>query len=137
MPVLRVALTLALATTFAGASLAAGDPAAPEGLLVSPGPIADAVRSRFGAPVRIRSLSVHPQSAEIELQDPASLDRYAFEEGALGPDARVVSVVIERSQSYGSSELWVPLMRFTVDGPRGGAVVEYDLRGKHKRTTRW
>jgi hypothetical protein len=54
------------------------------------------------------------------------------------PEARVIQVVIERSQSYGDSELWGwPLMRFTVDGPRGGAVVEYDLKGGHKRTSRW
>ena len=166
----------------AGSSLVAEEPA-DQGLLASPEPIVAAVRSRFGPAVRIRSLSIQPASAEIEVQDPGrpeNLDLYSFEEGALGApepiqagrntrefkarlfpfadvdlvliprllpdarrraetgDARVVSVVIERSQSYGDSELWGwPVMRFTVNGPRGGASVEYDLQGKHKRTTRW
>lgn len=183
-PVTRAALPLALVTlALVGGSLAANEAAVQGGLLESPEAIADAVQSRFGAAVRIRSLSVSPASAEIEVQDPAvpaNLDRYAFEDGTLGPaepvqagrnkrdfearlfpfadvdvqliprllpdarrraetgDARVVSVVIERSQSYGDSELWGwPVMRFTVNGPRGGASVEYDLQGKHKRTTRW
>jgi hypothetical protein len=180
-----VAPTLALGVLifFAGGELAADEPANSDGILAAPQPIADAVRSRFGAAVRIRSLSVSPESAKIEVQDPSlpeNLDLYPFEDGVFGPsepvqagrnkrqfearlfafadvdvrliprlladarqraetgDARVVSVVIERSQSYGDSELWGwPVLRFTVDGPRGGAVVEYDLRGKHKRTTRW
>jgi len=53
-------------------------------------------------------------------------------------DARVISVVIERTESDQSYGIWGwPLMRFTVNGPRGGASVEYGLQGKHKRTTRW
>jgi hypothetical protein len=53
-------------------------------------------------------------------------------------EARVIQVVIERSEGNGSSGTWGrPLMRFIVDGPRGGAVVEYDLKGVHKRTSRW
>lgn len=179
-----VALILGLAaTTLADGRLAADEPTNHHGLLESPEAIADAVRSRFGAAVRIRSLSVQPASAQVEVQDPAlpaNLDLYPFEDGGLGPpepvqagrnkrdfearlfpfadvdvrliprllpdarrraetgDARVVSVVIERSQSYGDSELWGrPILRYTVDGPRGGAVVEYSLQGKHKRTTRW
>ena len=179
-----VALILGLAaTTLVAGRLAADEPTNHDGLLESPAAIGDAVRSRFGAAVRIRSLSVQPASAQVEVQDPAlpaNLDLYPFEDGALGPpepiqagrnkrdfearlfpfadvdmlliprllpdarrraeigDARVVSVVIERSQSYGDSELWGwPILRYTVDGPRGGAVVEYNLQGKHKRTTRW
>jgi len=54
------------------------------------------------------------------------------------PEARVVSVVIERTQGFGEYSSWGwPLMSFSVNGPRGGAVVEYDLKGKHKRTARW
>jgi hypothetical protein len=183
-PVSTVALALALgAMIFTAASGAADEPANDDGLLASPEPIADAVRSRFGTGVRIRSLSVNPQSAEIEVQDPAlpeNLDLYPFEDGLLGPPepvqagrnkrqfnarlfpfadvdvrlippllpdacrraetdkARVISVVIERPESYEYSGSWGwPLMRFTVNGPRGGAVVEYSLQGKHKRTTRW
>jgi hypothetical protein len=183
-PALPVALTLVLAVlTITGRGRAAGESATDDGLLESPGTIADAVRSRFGAAVRIRSLTVDPQSAEIEVQDPAlpaNLDLYPFADGVLGPpepvqagrnkrqfearlfpfadvdllliprlladarrrsevaDAHVVNVVIERSESYDLSGLWGwPLMRFIVDGPRGGAVVEYNLQGKHKGTTRW
>jgi hypothetical protein len=53
-------------------------------------------------------------------------------------DARVAQVRIERATSYEYSDTWGwPRIYVTVDGPRGGAVVEYDLEGKHKSTQRW
>ena len=53
-------------------------------------------------------------------------------------DARVAQVRIERSTSYEYTESWGwPRIYVTVHGPRGGAVVEYDLAGKHKKTRRW
>lgn len=156
---------------------------AEDSLLESPQPFADALDARFGAGLRIRSLIVQAESADVEAQDPErpeNLDRYSFEDGvfrapepvqagrnrrdnearlfpfvevdlsllprllddarrrAETPEARVTQVVIERSQGTGDSELWGwPRMRFTVDGPRGGAVVEYDLKGRHKHTSRW
>jgi hypothetical protein len=162
---------------------AAGEPESTVSLLESPQPLAAALGARFGKGLRIRTLTIEPASADVEVQDPAqpeNLDRYPFEDGVLGTpepvpagrnrrerearlfpflevdlslvprlladarrraetqEPRVIQVVIERSQSYGDSGLWGwALMRFTVDGPRGGAVVEYDLKGAHKRTTRW
>jgi hypothetical protein len=57
---------------------------------------------------------------------------------AATPDARVTQALIERSQGYGDSETWGrPLIRVHVDGPRGGALVEYGLDGRHKHTNRW
>jgi hypothetical protein len=119
----------------------------------------------------------------VEVQDPAvpdNLDRYPFEDGALGApepvqagrnqrkvkaqlfpfaqvdlailprlvtdalvraqttDARVTQVRIERFSGYEYSDTWGwPRISVIVDGPRGGAVVEYDLKGRHKSTKRW
>jgi hypothetical protein len=54
------------------------------------------------------------------------------------PDARASQVTIERSEGYGEYESWGrPVIRVVVEGPRGGAVVEYRLTGKHFRTIRW
>ena len=54
------------------------------------------------------------------------------------PDARATSVTVERFEGYGEYESWGrPLVRVAVQGPRGGAVVEYRLTGKHERTHRW
>ena len=179
-----------LARTFvvAGVTLTASNALTDEApntasLLEAPEPFAAALRSRFGQDVRIRSLSVRAESADVEVQDPAvpeNLDLYAFEDGTLGTpepvqagrnqrklkaslfpfaevdlsilprlvadgrrraettDARVAQVRIERATSYEYSETWGwPRIYVIVDGPRGGAVVEYDLKGKHKSTKRW
>lgn len=54
------------------------------------------------------------------------------------PDARASHVTVERSEGYGERESWGrPVVRVVVEGPRGGAVVEYGLTGKHVHTTRW
>jgi hypothetical protein len=54
-------------------------------------------------------------------------------------DARVANVSIERHEGFGEySYSWgQPRIRVVVDGPRGGAVVEYALDGKRKGVTRW
>jgi hypothetical protein len=152
-------------------------------LLEMPAPFATALQGRFGKDVRILRISVHPNGAAVEVQDPAApshVDRYEFEEGALGgaepvqvgrsqkaldarlfaladvdlsivprllPDAvaaarteqaRATHVSIERFEGSGDYPTWGrPLIRVTVDGPRGGAVVEYKLDGKRKGVTRW
>ena len=172
-----------LALTMAGSGVSAEPPASPVSLLHAPEPLAAALRARFGKDLQVRLLSVQPESASIEVQDagiPGNLDRYPFEDGALGPpepiqagrnprklraslfafaevdlavlprllpdavrraetpDARVIQALIERSQGDGDHDTWGrPLIRLTVNGPRGGAVVEYGLDGKHRRTTRW
>jgi hypothetical protein len=54
------------------------------------------------------------------------------------PEGRVSQVTIERAEGYGEYESWGrPTVRAVVQGPRGGAVVEYRLDGKHARTIRW
>jgi hypothetical protein len=180
----RLTRTVAVAAVMlAGGNAATDEPANPASLLEAPEPIAAALRSRFGKNLQIRSLSVRADSADVEIQDaamPENLDRYSFEDGALGTpepvqagrnlrklkaslfpfaevdlsilprlvadallrakttDARVAQVRIERSTGYGSSDTWGwPRIGVIVDGPRGGAVVEYDLEGKHKSTKRW
>lgn len=180
----RLARTVAIAAvTLAGGHALSDEPANPQSLLEAPEPFAAALRTRFGKDLRIRSLSVRAESADVEVQDPAvpqNLDSYPFEDGTLGtpepvhagrnqkhfkaslfplaevdlsvlprlvadagrraetPDARVVEVRIERSTSYEYTESWGwPRIHVTVQGPRGGAVVEYDLAGKHKSTRRW
>jgi hypothetical protein len=153
-------------------------------LLETPAPLAAALTQRFGKDLRILSLSVRPDGAVVEVQDPANpshVDRYEFEEGVLGapepvqvgrnqrelkarlfafaevdlslvprllPDAlaaaeteqaRAIVVTIERttySTEYSEGWSW-PLIRVNVNGPRGGAVVEYRLNGKRKGVTRW
>jgi hypothetical protein len=128
-------------------------------------------------------VGLQPDGADADVQDarvPTNVDRYAFEDGALGPpepvpvgrsqrklearlfrlsevdlsilprllaDARrradtpegqAIQVTIERADGYGETESWGrPVVRIAVEGPRGGAVVEYRLDGKHVRTTRW
>jgi hypothetical protein len=181
---LRLTRTVAVAAvTLAGGNALTEEPPKPASLLEAPEPIATALRSRFGNDFQIRSLSVRADSADVEVQDgavPENLDRYSFEEGALGTpepvqagrnlrqlkaslfpfakvdlsilprlvadallrakttDARVTEARIERSRGYGDSDTWgSPRISVTVDGPRGGAAVEYDLEGKHKRTNRW
>jgi hypothetical protein len=53
-------------------------------------------------------------------------------------EARVIQALFERSEGYGDSASWGrPLLRLVVDGPRGGAIVEYRLDGKHRHTIRW
>ena len=180
----RLARTVAVAAvTLTGGDALTDEAATTESLLEAPEPFAAALRSRFGQALRIRSLSVRAENADVEVQDPAvpeNLDLYPFEDGTLGtpepvqagrnqrqlkaslfplaevdlsvlprlvPDAlrraettgaRVVQVRIERSTSYEYTESWGwPRIHVTVDGPRGGAVVEYDLKGKHKSTKRW
>jgi hypothetical protein len=179
----RLARTSALAAaTLAGGSALSDEPADAKSLLEAPEPIAAALGARFGKDLRIRSLSVRADSADVEVQDPAvpeNLDRYPFEDGALGtpepvqagrnqrklkaslfsfaevdlsvlprlvadalpraetPAARVAQVRIERSTSYEYDTYGWPRISVIVNGPRGGAVVEYDLQGKHKATRRW
>jgi hypothetical protein len=171
------------AVTLVGGTALTDEPASPASLLEAPEPIAAALRSRFGKDAQIRSLSVRADSADVEVQDaavPEHLDRYSFEDGALGTpepvqagrnlrklkaslfplaevdlailprlvadallrakttDARVGQVRIERSTGYESADTWgSPRISVIVDGPRGGAVVEYDLEGKHKSSKRW
>jgi hypothetical protein len=178
-PICRAAFTLA-AFTWAGGS--AADEPAPS-LLEAPAPIAAALQARFGRDLRVLRLSIRPEGAEVEVQDPAvssHVDRYPFEEGALGTpepvqvgrsqralkarlfafaevdlsilpalladargqarteEARATHVTIERVEGTGDYESWGrPLIRVHVDGPRGGAVVEYGLDGKRKGVTRW
>jgi hypothetical protein len=53
-------------------------------------------------------------------------------------EGRITNVLVERSDSYGESEAWgPPRIRVYVEGPRGGAFVEYGLDGKKKRVTCW
>ncbi len=153
-------------------------------LLETPAPLMAALTQRFGKDARILRLSVQPEGAAIEVQDPANpthVNRYEFEEGVLGApepvqvgrnqrelrarlfafaevdlsivprllpdavaaaeteDARPIALTIERttySTEYSEGWSW-PLIRVSVDGPRGGAVVEYRLNGKRKGVTRW
>ena len=71
-------------------ALCAGAAAAEEpttSLLETPAPLSAALTNRFGKELRILRLSVRPDGAEVDVQDPANpshVDRYAFEEGVLG-----------------------------------------------------
>jgi hypothetical protein len=57
---------------------------------------------------------------------------------ARAEQGRVTHVRIERGEGYGENESWGrPLIRVHVSGPRTGAVVEYELDGKHRHVTRW
>lgn len=59
-------------------------------------------------------------------------------ERARTEEPRVVHVSIERVEGSGDTSSWGrPLIRVNVNGPRGGALVEYGLDGKHKGVTRW
>lgn len=56
-------------------------------LLETPAPLVTALRERFGKDLRLLSLSVRPEGAVVEVQDPANpahVNRYEFEEGVLG-----------------------------------------------------
>jgi hypothetical protein len=54
------------------------------------------------------------------------------------PDGRASQVTVERSEGSGEYQSWGrPVVRVVVQGPRGGALVEYRLTGKHVRTSRW
>ena len=179
----RLARTVALGAVTLAGGFALSDEPARGSLLDAPELIAAALRTRFGKDLLIRSLSVRAEGADVEVQDPAApenIDRYPFEDGALGTpepvqagrnqrklkaqlfrfaevdlsilprlvadalvrakttDARVAQVRIERATGYEYSDTWGwPRISVIVDGPRGGAVVEYDLEGKHKSTKRW
>jgi hypothetical protein len=53
-------------------------------------------------------------------------------------DGKVTHVRIERPALYGDIEGWGrPVIRVYVDGPRGGAFVEYGLDGEKKSVKRW
>ena len=53
-------------------------------------------------------------------------------------DGRVTHVRIERAEGYGEYDGWGrPVFRVYVDGPRGGAYVEYGLDGKKRDVKRW
>jgi hypothetical protein len=60
------------------------------------------------------------------------------EERARTEDARASHVSIERFEVGDDVVSWSrPLIRVVVNGPRGGAVVDYQLDGKRKGITRW
>lgn len=170
-----------LSVAVSAAALAGEEPA--PSLLETPAPLAAALKERFPKDLRILRLTVRPDGAEIEVQDPANpshVDSYAFEEGVLGPpepvqvgrnqrelkkrlfafsevdlevvprllpdaiaearteDARPTHVTIERVEKGDEYTTWSwPLIHVSVNGPRGGAVVEYKLDGKRKGVTRW
>jgi hypothetical protein len=163
------------------AAAAAEQPAV--SLLDQPAPFVAAVRSRFGQDARVLRVGISAEAADVEVQDratPSHVDRYPFEEGALGepepvqvgrnqrelnarlfpladvdlaivpgllPDARerarteegqATQVTIERVEGSGEYPTWGrPLIHVVVNGPRGGAVVRYELDGKHRGTNRW
>jgi hypothetical protein len=53
-------------------------------------------------------------------------------------DARATHVMIARKEGSGDVASWGrPVITVYFDGPRGGALVEYGLDGKHKGVTRW
>ena len=56
-------------------------------LLDQPAPFNAALRSRFGQDARVLRIGISPEDADVEVQDPTTpshVDRYPFEEGALG-----------------------------------------------------
>jgi hypothetical protein len=56
-------------------------------LLEQPAPFGAALRSRFGQDARVLGIGIGSEDADVEVQDPTTpshVDRYAFEEGALG-----------------------------------------------------
>jgi hypothetical protein len=171
-----------VAVPLVAAGRAADEEAPPTSLLESPEPVAAALHARFGPGVRVRRLSLQDGSAVVEVQDPTvpgNLDRYEFEDGALGPpepvqagrsrralnaslfaladvdlsilprlvadarrradtpEPRVNAVQIERPDGWLVDNWGRPRVQVIVNGPRGGAVVEYGLDGKHRGTTRW
>jgi len=82
---MRLSRVATLAVLVGPALGGAEEPAAT--LLEAPAPLAAALRSRFGNDFRVLRLSMRGDGAEVEVQDPAvplHVDRYAFEDGALG-----------------------------------------------------
>lgn len=60
------------------------------------------------------------------------------EERARTEDGKATHVRIERAEGYGEYESWGrAVFRVFVDGPRGGAFVEYGLDGKKRDVKRW
>jgi hypothetical protein len=178
----RLSVAVGLALSLAAGSAAAGDKE-PASLLDTPEALAAALHARFGPDARILRLGVRGDGADVEVQDrsnTAHVNRYAFEDGAIGEpepvqvgrnqrqvearlfrladvdlailprvvadarqradtaEARVLQVAIERMEGFGDTASWGrPLVRVIVEGPRGGALVEYGLDGKHRKTHRW
>ena len=59
-------------------------------------------------------------------------------ERARTEDGRVTHARVERAEGYGEYDGWGrPVFRVYVDGPRGGAYVEYGLDGKKRDVKRW
>jgi hypothetical protein len=162
-----LALTLALASS----------------LFEAPGTVTTQLGKRFPGNARVLNLDLRPDGFDIEVQDPAvpaHVDRFTFEDGALGGpepvpvgrnpkqvEARLFSLAdvdltilprlladaveqarteagaathvrIERLEQGTDHESWGrPVIRVFVDGPRGGAFVEYGLDGKKKDVKRW
>jgi hypothetical protein len=171
-------LTLGLA-----AAATAAETAPASNLLGSPETAIAVLGARFAKDARIHNHDQRPDGFQVEVQDaavPAHVDRFTFEDGALGDpepvpvgrsqkrleaqlfpladvdlrllpqlladakerarteDGQVTHVRIERTDRYGDTEGWGrPVMRVHVDGPRGGALVEYGLDGKKKSVLRW
>jgi hypothetical protein len=172
------ALTLGLA-----ASVAAAETVRPPSLLEAPETAIAVLGARFPKDARVLNLDLRPDGFHVEVQDPAvpaHVDRFTFEDGALGApepvavgrnrkrleaqlfpladvdlrllprlladaveqarteDGTVTHVRIERADRYGDTEGWGrPVMRLHVDGPRGGAFVEYGLDGRKRDVKRW
>lgn len=165
----------------AAVALSAGD--AGTSLLLSPQSATAALHARFGADARVLSIDLRAEDLDVEVQDravPAHVDRFTFEEGALGEgepvavgrnrkhlearlfplsdvdlsilprlvlhaetraqteDGRATHVRIERQEGGGDVASWGrPVIRVFVDGPRGGAYVEYGLDGRERDVKRW
>ena len=83
---MRLSRTFVAIVAFAwSAGAAAEQPAV--SLLDQPAPLSAALRSRFGQGARVLSIGIRPEDADVEVQDattPSHVDRYPFEEGALG-----------------------------------------------------
>jgi hypothetical protein len=178
----RTLVSCALALGLA-ASVAAAETAPATSLLESPEAAIAALSARFARDARLLNLDLRPDGFQVEVQDPAvpdHVDRFAFEDGALGgpepvpvgrnrkrleaqlfpladvdlrllprlladaeerartEDGKATHVRIERADLYGDVEGWGrPVIRVYVDGPRGGAFVEYGLDGKKRDVKRW
>jgi hypothetical protein len=79
-------VSCALTFVLAG-SVAAAQTAPPASLLESPGAVIAALGARFAKDARVLNLDLRPDAFDIEVQDPAvpaHVDRFSFENGALG-----------------------------------------------------